>query len=153
MMEAEREALPDDDNEVTSDHMEIATLLEKSILLIVQAFNVITYGTGLIIFNTLIDNSIRVIKILKGRSLYLDDTEDPHFFGERFEEELIKIIRLNKNHNQFSPAYNKENELFFRGQTTTNPFYETLYQETNKEEIQVVEGEDSSSQEQEQLDL
>lgn len=74
------------------------------------------------------------------------------FFGERFEEELIKI-RLNKNHNQFSPAYNKENKLFLRGQTTTSLFYEAVYQETNKEEIQVVEGEGSFSQEQERIDV
>ena len=43
IMEAEREALPDNDNEATLGHMEIATLFEQSILLIGQAFNAITY--------------------------------------------------------------------------------------------------------------
>ena len=36
IMEAEREALPDHDDEATSGHMEVATLFEQSILLIVQ---------------------------------------------------------------------------------------------------------------------
>ena len=36
IMEAEREALPDHDDEATSGHMEVATLFEQSILLIGQ---------------------------------------------------------------------------------------------------------------------
>ena len=59
----------------------------------------------------------------------------------------------NKNQNQFSPAYNKENQPYLRGQPTTSPFYQTLYQETNKEEMQVVEGEDSFSQEQQRPEV
>ena len=42
-MEAEREALPDNDDEATSGHMGMANLLDQNILLIGQAFNVITY--------------------------------------------------------------------------------------------------------------
>ena len=82
-MEAEREVLPDDDDEATSGYMEIATLLEQSILLIGQAFNAITYGRRLIIFNTLIDNSIRVKKILKESSLDMDDMENLHIFWRK----------------------------------------------------------------------
>ena len=90
-MEAEREALPDNDGEATSGHMEIATLFEQSILLIGQAFNAITYYRRLNILNTLTDNSIKVKKILKERSLDLDDVENPYLFGEKFEEKLIKL--------------------------------------------------------------
>ena len=82
-MEAEREVLPDDDDEATSGYMEIATLLEQSILLIGQAFNAITCGRRLIIFNTLIDNSIRVKKILKESSLDMDDMENLHIFWRK----------------------------------------------------------------------
>ena len=64
-MEAEREALPDNDDEATSGHLEIAALFEQSILLIAQAFNTITYHRRLYILNTLIDNSIKVKEILK----------------------------------------------------------------------------------------
>ena len=41
-MEAEWEALPDDYDQATSGHMEMATLLKQSILLIGQTFNAIT---------------------------------------------------------------------------------------------------------------
>ena len=58
-MQAEREALPGNDDETTAGHMEIATLFEQSILLIGQAFNAITYHRRLNILNTLIDNSIK----------------------------------------------------------------------------------------------
>lgn len=61
-MEAEREALPENDDETTSVHME-ATLFEHSILLIGQAVNVITNHRRLNILNTLIDSSIKVKKI------------------------------------------------------------------------------------------
>ena len=54
----------------------------------------------------------------------------------------------NKNKNQISPIYNKENQPSLQDQTTTSPFYQLLYQETNKEEAQVVEGKNSFSQEQ-----
>ena len=87
IMEAEREALPDSNNdEATSGHMEIATLFEQSILLIGQAFNAVTYYRRLNILDTLIDNSIRVKEILKERSLDLEDMENPYLFGEKFEE-------------------------------------------------------------------
>ena len=59
----------------------------------------------------------------------------------------------NKNENQFSPTYNKENQPSLRGQTITSPFFQARYQETNKEEVQVVEGEDSFSQEQQQPEV
>ena len=95
IMEAEREALPDDD-EAISGHMEIATLFEQSILLISQAFNAITYHRRLNILNTLIDNSIKVKEILKERSLDLDDMENPYLFGEKFEK-LIKITSSKQN--------------------------------------------------------
>ena len=94
-MEAEREALPDDD-EAISGHMEIATLFEQSILLISQAFNAITYHRRLNILNILIDNSIKVKEILKERSLDLDDMENPYLFGEKFEK-LIKITSSKQN--------------------------------------------------------
>ena len=58
-----------------------------------------------------------------------------------------------KNQNQFSPAYSKENQPSLRGQRTTSPFYQALYQETNKEEIKLVEDEDSFSQEQQQPEV
>ena len=95
IMEAEREALPDDD-EAISGHMEIATLFEQSILLISQAFNAMTYHRRLNILNTLIDNSIKVKEILKERSLDLDDMENPYLFGEKFEK-LIKITSSKQN--------------------------------------------------------
>ena len=95
IMEAEREALPDDD-EAISGHMEIATLFEQSILLISQAFNATTYHRRLNILNTLIDNSIKVKEILKERSLDLDDMENPYLFGEKFEK-LIKITSSKQN--------------------------------------------------------
>ena len=41
-MEAERKALPDNDDEATSRHMGTATLFDQNVLLIGQAFNVIT---------------------------------------------------------------------------------------------------------------
>ena len=59
----------------------------------------------------------------------------------------------NENQNQFSPVYNKKTQPSLRGQTTTSPFYQALYQETNKEEVQVVENEDSFSQEQQQPEV
>ena len=95
IMEAEREALSDDD-EAISGHMEIATLFEQSILLISQAFNAITYHRRLNILNILIDNSIKVNEILKERSLDLDDMENPYLFGEKFEK-LIKITSSKQN--------------------------------------------------------
>ena len=95
IMEAEREALADDD-EATSGHMEIATLFEQSILLIGQAFNAITYHRRLNILNTIIDNSIKVKEILKERSLDLDDMENPYLFGEK-SEKLIKITSATQN--------------------------------------------------------
>ena len=89
-MEAEREALPENDDETTSGHME-ATLFEHSILLIGQAVNVIKNHRRLNILNTLIDSSIKVKKILKERSLDLDDMGIPYLFREKFMEKLIKI--------------------------------------------------------------
>ena len=58
IMEAEREALPDNDDETTSGQMEIANSFEQSILLLGQPFNAITYHRRLNILNTLTDNSI-----------------------------------------------------------------------------------------------
>ena len=58
-MEAEWETLPDNDEEATSSHMEIATLFEQSILLICQTFNAITCHRKLNILNTLIDNAVK----------------------------------------------------------------------------------------------
>ena len=95
IMEAEREALADDD-EATSGHMEMATLFEQSILLIGQAFNAITYHRRLNILNTIIDNSIKLKEILKERSLDLDDMENPYLFGEK-SEKLIKITSAKQN--------------------------------------------------------
>ena len=57
-----------------------------------------------------------------------------YLFGEKFED-------------KFSPAYNKENQPSLWGQTKTSPFYQVLYQKTDKEEVHVVEGEDFFSQE------
>ena len=91
IMEAERETLPDNDDEANSGHMGIATLFERGILLICQAFNAITYHRSLDILNTLIDNSAKVKEALKERSLNLDDMGNPYLFGEKLEEELIKI--------------------------------------------------------------
>ena len=59
----------------------------------------------------------------------------------------------NKNKNQISPIYNKENQPSLQDQTTNSPFYQLLYQETNKEEAQVVEGKNSFSQEQQQPEV
>ena len=56
----------------------------------------------------------------------------------------------NKIQNKFSPVYNKENKPSLRGQATTSPFYQAIYQEINKEEVQVLESKDSFSQEQHQ---
>ena len=95
IMEAEREALADDD-EATSGHMEMATLFEQSILLIGQAFNAITYHRRLNILNTIIDNSIKVKEILKERSVDLDDMENPYLFREK-SEKLIKITSAKQN--------------------------------------------------------
>ena len=75
-MEAEWEALPDDYDQATSGHMEMATLLKQSILLIGQTFNAITYHSWLNILNTL--PVIDVLKeILKERILDLDDIQNP----------------------------------------------------------------------------
>ena len=93
-MKVERESLPDNDDEAASGHMEIATLLEQSILLIDQTFNSITYHRRVNILNVLIGNSIKVKEILKERSLDLDDMENPYLFGEQFEEKLIKITSV-----------------------------------------------------------
>ena len=60
IMEAELEALLDNDDEATSGHMEIATLFERRIILIGQAFNEIAYHRLLNILNTLIDNVIKI---------------------------------------------------------------------------------------------
>ena len=84
-MQAEREALPDNDDKATSGYMEIAILFEESILLIGQAFIVITYHRRLNILNTLIDNSIKGKEILKVRYLDLDEMENTYLFGEKFE--------------------------------------------------------------------
>ena len=54
-MEVEREALTDNDDEATSCHMEIVTLLEQSVLLIDQVFNAMTYHRRLNIVNTFIN--------------------------------------------------------------------------------------------------
>lgn len=54
-MEAEREALTDNDDEATSGHMEIVTLLEQSVLLIDQVFIAKTYYKRLNIVNTFIN--------------------------------------------------------------------------------------------------
>ena len=59
----------------------------------------------------------------------------------------------NKNQNQFSLVYSKENQHSLRDQTTTSPFYQAFYQETNKEEVQVVEGKDSFFPEQQQPEV
>ena len=59
----------------------------------------------------------------------------------------------NKNQNQFSPSYNKENQPSLWGQTTISPFYQTLYQETYKEEAQGEEGKDAFFQEQQRLEV
>ena len=59
----------------------------------------------------------------------------------------------NKNKNQISPIYNKENQPSLQDQTTNSPFYQLLYQEINKEEAQVVEGKNSFSQEQQQPEV
>ena len=83
-MKAEQETFPDDDDEATSGHMEIATLFEQSILLLGQAFNAITYHRRLNNLNTLMYNSIKVQEVLKERSLDLDDMESPYLFGEKF---------------------------------------------------------------------
>ena len=66
----------------------------------------------------------------------------------KFEQKLFKTTSVNKNENQFSLAYNKETQPSLGSQTTISPIYQVLYQLTNKEEMQVVEGEDSLSQEQ-----
>ena len=52
----------------------------------------------------------------------------------------------NKNKNQFSLAYNKERQQSLRDQTATRSFYQFPCLETNKEEVQVVEGKYSFSQ-------
>ena len=90
-METERETLPDNDDEATSGHMGIATLFEQSILLIWQAFNAITYHRWLNFLNTLIDSSVKVKEVLKERSLNLDNMGKSYLFGEKLEEELLKI--------------------------------------------------------------
>ena len=66
----------------------------------------------------------------------------------KFEQKLFKTTSVNKNENQFSLVYNKETQPSLGSQTTISPIYQVLYQLTNKEEMQVVEGEDSLSQEQ-----
>ena len=79
--------------------------------------------------------------------------ENPYLFGEKFEEKPIKIISAKQKWKSISPTYNKENQPSLRGQTITSPFFQARYQETNKEEVQVVEGEDSFSQEQQQPEV
>ena len=65
----------------------------------------------------------------------------------------LKSQVLYKNQNQFSSVFNKENQPSLWGQTTASLFYQALYQETNKEEAQVVKGEDSFFQEQHQPEV
>ena len=89
-METERDILLEDNNEAVSGHKVIAGSFEEAILLTGQALNSITYQRQLNVLNTLIDNSTRAKKILKGRSLGLDDTKKSYFFGEKFEEKPIK---------------------------------------------------------------
>ena len=77
---------------------------------------------------------------------------DNRWFGEKFEEKLIKITKSKQKQNQFSLAYNKEKPSL-RGQTTTSPFYQALFLKTNKEEVLVVESEDPFSQEQQRPEV
>ena len=123
IMEVEREALPDNDDEATSGHMEIATLFEQNILLIGQAFNAITYHRQLNILNRLIDNSIKVKEILKERNLDLDDMENPYLFGEKFEEKLIKITSAKqKSKSVFTALQQRRKPTFFSRPNYNQPF-------------------------------
>ena len=119
--------------------MEIATLFEQSILLKVQAFNAITYQRRLNILNTLIDNRIKTKEILKERILDLNDMENPYLFGEKFEEELIKITRAKQKPISIFTDL-QQTKLTFSLRPNNSPFYQVLYQEINNEELQVVEG-------------
>ena len=113
-------------------------MFEQSILLKVQAFNAITYQRRLNILNTLIDNRIKTKEILKERILDLNDMENPYLFGEKFEEELIKITRAKQKLSIFTDL--QQTKLTFSLRPNNSPFYQVLYQEINNEELQVVEG-------------
>ena len=114
-------------------------MFEQSILLKVQAFNAITYQRRLNILNTLIDNRIKTKEILKERILDLNDMENPYLFGEKFEEELIKITRTKQKPISIFTDL-QQTKLPFSLRPNNSPFYQVLYQEINNEELQVVEG-------------
>ena len=59
-MEAEREIILEDNDEVFSGYAEIIGLFEQTILHTGQAFNSITYQRWLNVLNNLIDNSTTV---------------------------------------------------------------------------------------------
>ena len=65
MVEEREIILPD--GEVSDGHQEISSLLEQTILLVVQVFNSVACQRRLNVLNTLIGNNVKVKEILKNQ--------------------------------------------------------------------------------------
>ena len=76
---------------------------------------------------------------MKERILDLNDMENPYLFGEKIEEELIKITRPKQKPKSISTGL-QQTKLTFSLRPNNSPFCQVFYQEINNEELQVVEG-------------
>ena len=65
--------------------------------------------------------------------------ENPYLFGEKIEEELIKITRPKQKPKSIFTVL-QQTKLTFSLRPNNSPFCQVFYQEINNEELQVVEG-------------
>lgn len=91
-MEVEGNLILENDDKAAAGHNDIALFYEQTILLIVQAFNLLAYQRGLNILSTLIDNNMRVKETLREQTLEMDSIDNMYLFEDKFEKKLSKVM-------------------------------------------------------------